>query len=819
MQRRPLHLLPATLLLAAASGCSDPEPSQQSLLTRAPDAVVEQRGELVARPEPQPWGEFGLEGWFRAGQERDGLPFVWTRKFGAALRLPALDQATRDLELVMWSPGGLEEPESVAIQLNGIGLRGSPVELTAEPQTFRFEVDAPVWRVGDNFLELDLLSRRRASDGVWKGMALSSVRFGENLSPSIEPGKAFRLEAATGLSYDVELLSDSELVLAGSAETEGFVQLVTSSVNPETGIASAAAEPIRFFAEGGRVSGAVPIACEPGHVARLELRWIPEEAGGPFQVEELAVREREGVARTPVIFVSIDTLSARNMSLYGYGRDTTPNLAAFAKEAVTFDHCVSNCSWTLPSFMSVMTGLLPYSHRLEPEEKKTGMRGEVWDLWYLAENRWTLAEALRASGYRTGGFVDNLWITEKCNFPQGFDVYDASAGELPHEDLDGGIRHVMPLALEWLDSLGDADPYFLFMHAFDVHGPYLPPKPWSGRFAPEDDGPVVPADVLVNSFGGIPSYISDGMTPGPDGPDELVTEPIRSAYDEGIAAMDAALGEFFDELRARGLFDEAVIVVTADHGESMDEHDYYFGHGVLYEQVVHIPLIIRLPGGEHGGRRVAGSVNLLDLYPTLIDYAGLSGERTYLHGRSLRPAIEGRSFPAAPTYSEGGLMLHSAVQYEGWKLIESLPAVQTRPATMLTNKHMPEAWLAENAPRILELGACRQEDLDELEERMGRGYIQEVANQLTGAFYELYYLPDDPNEERDLSAERPKDVLRLEKALRAAQDRRETARKNANAPRGERMEFDEDELEQLQALGYVQADEEESATEEDPHEE
>lgn len=796
-------------LLAAVGGCSDPEPSHQSLLTRSPDAVIEQRGELVARPESDPWGAFGLEGWFRSGQERDGLPFVWTRKHKAALRLPALDQESRELELTMWSPGGLDEPESVAIQLNGIGLRGSPVELSAEPTTVRFLVDGPVWRLGDNFLELELQTTRRATDGVWKGMALASVRFGENLSPKVEPGGAFHLDASTGLTYDVELLSESELVLSGRAQGDGQVQLVTTSVDPATGIASPGAEPIRFFSKNNRVSGTVPLAREPGQVTRLELRWIPDAGTGSFQIDELAVRELEGVPRTPVIFISIDTLAARNMSLYGYGRKTTPNLEAFAQEAVTFDHCVANCSWTLPSFMSVMTGLLPYAHRMQPDEKRTGMRGEVWDLWYLADNRWTLAEALRASGFRTAGFVDNLWITEKCNFPQGFDLYDASAGELPHEDLDGGIRHVVPLALQWLDSLAAAEPYFLFMHAFDVHGPYLPPKPWSGRFAPEHEGPNVAADVLVNSFGGIPSYISDGMAPGGDGPDELVTEPIRSAYDEGIAAMDAALGEFFDDLRERDLFDEAVIVVTADHGESMDEHDYFFGHGVLYEQVVHIPLLIRLPGGKHGGRRVAESVNLLDLYPTLLDFAGLEPNRTYLHGRSLRPAIEGKPFPPAPTYSEGGLMLHAAVQYEGWKLIESLPAVQTRPATMLTNKYMPKEWLAEHAPKVLEQGACRQADLDELEGRLGKGYIQEVANQLTGAFYELYFLPDDPNEENDLAASRPADVLRLQKALRAAQDRRETARKNANAPRGERMEFDEEELERLRALGYVQADEEE----------
>src|SRR4030095_7462945 len=160
----------------------------------------------------------------------------------------------------------------------------------------------------------------------------------------------------------------------------------------------------------------------------------------------------------------------------------------------------------------------------------------------------------------------------------------------------------------------------LFVQAFDVHAPYLPAAPWAGTFSGDgldDEQVTVPVSENPAVMGRVPAYVANPLSAKGPLPERVCTAPFIAAYDEEILGLDDALGGFFAALRQRGLLDAAVVVFSADHGESMVEHSRYFGHNTSYDEVLHVPLLVRLPGGRGGGRRVEDTVQLVDLYPTI----------------------------------------------------------------------------------------------------------------------------------------------------------------------------------------------------------
>ena len=205
----------------------------------------------------------------------------------------------------------------------------------------------------------------------------------------------------------------------------------------------------------------------------------------PTTLAELAVvQQRLGdkAKDLQIVFVSIDTFAARHLSLHGYSRETTPRLEELARQAVVFEHCVANASWTLPSYLSVLTGLYPRSHHVALHEGSGAQLGSL-DWWQVADNRWTIGEALRARGYATGAFVDTHWLSTQWRASQGFDVYDGTAALLPFEDPGAGIRLLVEdLGKRWLEQRSRDVPSFLFLHALDAHGPYWPEAPFRDAF-------------------------------------------------------------------------------------------------------------------------------------------------------------------------------------------------------------------------------------------------------------------------------------------------------------------------------------------------
>ena len=456
------------------------------------------------------------------------------------------------------------------------------------------------------------------------------------------------------------------------------------------------------------------------------------------------------------MFVSVDTLSARHTSLYGYQRPTTPGLDRLAESSVVFERCWANAPWTTPSYMSQFTGLYAAAFR-RPE------RGDEDESdWAFADAHRTLAELFRDAGYRTAGFVDNHNVGPHLGFDQGFEVYDDSAAHLSALEPHGGIDHVVPLALAWLDGLESAEPFFLFVQVLDVHGPYVSAGSFAGTFG---DAPTPVADRRVpvalehdSILGAIPLYVAEPVQE--DGAGELRVRPLLDAYDEGIRALDDALGRFLAELDARGVLDRALLVLSADHGESLVEHESYFDHQLLHGEELHVPLLLRPPGGT-APRRIETDVQLVDLYPTLAALVGIE-VRGELSGRSLLPALAGEPLPSTPSIAFADFGACRSIALDGWKLVETNPSLESMGPVGFLSAPRTRAWIAGRFPefegKVFGTQAMPPSMLDGVD---ADALFAEAKGELLGPFRALYDLASDPGELEDVSAAHPERVRAL----------------------------------------------------------
>lgn len=308
--------------------------------------------------------------------------------------------------------------------------------------------------------------------------------------------------------------------------------------------------------------------------------------------------------RPPVILISIDTLRADHLGCYGYKRDTSPAIDALARDGILFSNAFAQAPYTLPSHMSILTGLYPLTHFCVAIDQK------------LDESRTTLAEILKGAGYETAAFVDAPFMSKKYGFDQGFDLYDEEGG-----GIEGVNRRVLP----WLEERREKE-FFLFYHVFDVHGPYRYPAPYETFFR-EKEKRRGKADLEFISRFAYHDYL--GLNGVPD------LSYILDAYDGGIRYVDGRLQVLFERLRTLNLYEESLICLLSDHGESLFEHNIYVGHGIfLFDSEVRIPIILKLPGNRASGERVESMVESVDVMPTILDVLGIDRPEM-VQGRSL----------------------------------------------------------------------------------------------------------------------------------------------------------------------------------------
>jgi arylsulfatase A-like enzyme/Tfp pilus assembly protein PilF len=298
----------------------------------------------------------------------------------------------------------------------------------------------------------------------------------------------------------------------------------------------------------------------------------------------------------PVVVISIDTLRADHLPLYGYQQGSTPQLDTLGRQGIVFDDLVSHCPLTLPAHASMLTGLLPPHH---------GVRDNIG--FSLEDTHKTLATRFKAAGYKTGGAISAYVLRSQTGIAQGFEFFDDAVEIEGSTESLGTLQRDGSAAVEALAGWVDAhagEPIFAFLHLYEPHSPYAPPERYA-RLGP---------------------------------------------YDGEIAYADELVARFLDRLKARGIYDRAVIVVTSDHGEGLKQHGEE-EHGIfLYREAVHVPFIVRLPGGARGGTRIAGTAAQADIPATLLDLAGIPA--TGLDGASLRPALLAGKATPHPVYSE-----------------------------------------------------------------------------------------------------------------------------------------------------------------------
>jgi len=338
-----------------------------------------------------------------------------------------------------------------------------------------------------------------------------------------------------------------------------------------------------------------------------------------------------GCERPPqhLVLVTLDTARADHLSAYGHPVATSPALAALARRGVRFDDAIAQAVTTPPSHASILTGKNPPRHGLRELSNEA-----------LAASEVTLAERLREQGFTTAAFVGAIPLLANRGLDQGFDVYDQS---FPAGMIERRARRTNRAVQEWLSDPPEGR-VFLWVHYFDPHHPYRPPPFYVREFT---GGEVMQQDLPY------PRNADPRTTqePGTLAPAPAAVETMRKLYDAELRYTDDALAELFTLLERAGLLDDAVVAVVADHGESLGEHDYYFGHWGVFQENARVPMVLAHPDGRHAGTIVHELVRTVDLVPTLLAWLGIDPPDG-LDGVDLTGLIGGERVRVLDAYTE-----------------------------------------------------------------------------------------------------------------------------------------------------------------------
>jgi arylsulfatase A-like enzyme len=333
---------------------------------------------------------------------------------------------------------------------------------------------------------------------------------------------------------------------------------------------------------------------------------------GSLWLSGCAKRQRE--KKPNIIFISIDTTRRDRCSVYGYERDTTPNLRLFAEQGATLDLAYAPAPTTGPSHATMFTSLYIIAHGVW----KNGLK--------LSPGCNTIAEHLSTHGYQTAAIVGSFVLDSKFGYAQGFSFYDDNfditkatnrlrywRGHRVDKGFDRRADDTTQRAISWLKKqLVPERPFFLFVHYFDPHMTYDPPEPFLSQFAPTKNLPTE----LEKRFG---------------------------KYDGEIAFADHEIGKLLETLKQMGVEEDTLVVITGDHGEGLMEHGH-IGHAVnIYEEAVRIPLLFRWPNHIPQGRVLSAPVELVDLAPTILDLVGIRPNGVLFQGQSLAAALCGKT--------------------------------------------------------------------------------------------------------------------------------------------------------------------------------
>lgn len=319
-----------------------------------------------------------------------------------------------------------------------------------------------------------------------------------------------------------------------------------------------------------------------------------------------------------VILLSIDTLRADHMGCYGYTRNTTPTLDMLSKEGYLFKNVTSTSSWTAPAMASLFTTLMPSQHHIKHGVCKSG---SIYGQEILDESYTTLAEVVKEHGFMTLGISSNPHLTEELGFAQGFNYFMVckfhDAEEVTKAAVELTARHV------------DGKPFFLWVHYFDPHWPYIKQEPWIYDYAPEY------SDELKQFYS---MNLPKVRTAAKIEKGSSILQKLVALYDSEINYVDQSIGKLLSTIPRS---EDTMIIVVSDHGEGFLEHNS-LDHGYqLYGESINVPLIIKYPSQGSGTKSFHAPCSIIDIPPTILDWLGI--KNTYhFQGKSLIPLITGK---------------------------------------------------------------------------------------------------------------------------------------------------------------------------------
>jgi len=366
-----------------------------------------------------------------------------------------------------------------------------------------------------------------------------------------------------------------------------------------------------------------------------------------------------------IILYVLDALRADHLSCYGYKRETSPHIDALGREGVVFENCFTSTTWTRPVAASMLTGTYPGVHL-------TRSRQDMF-----STNLTRLPETLKADGFKTAGFSTMGNIASEIGFDRGFDRYhdlfrnpailakrrrlDAAEEGLMHApDQDIALpraEDVHDYLFSWLDENQDADT-FSFIWSIETHVPYTAPREFRRFSGPE------------------PSFPNEGDRTDIRAAGAADRQRLMNLYDDVIYYNDHCIGQIVGHLKTLGIYDEVCFIIVSDHGDAFFEHGTYAHGHTPYEELIHVPMIMKLPGRQYAGLRVAGLVEVIDIFPTLTALAGQAPGTAgiYVQGQNLLPLMNGtktqvRDYVFSDTRS---LEIHNrylSVRSERWKYV------------------------------------------------------------------------------------------------------------------------------------------------------
>jgi len=597
-------------------------------------------GALLASGWAEPEDDLGRQRTFR-----------WVLGGAAEVETALLER--RELVLVLEArpflyPGSAVQ--KVTVSSNGVEV--GQAELPPRLAEHRFALPAEATRTGTNRLRLVFADYEKPSHvlaGSTDERALAAAVYGLRLegparsdAPQVDlEGGRLALPYGVQVDYYLEARDSSELVAeAWALRGPGRLDVLWQGEGGEEELLTSALDdkaPLRI---------ALP---RSSHLARLRLRAFGRDDGAvvlerpyvqaPKDTSDEAptvvpAREASPADRPDVLIYMIDTLRSDRLGCYGHPGGLTPEMDAFAAEAVVFESSIAQSSWTKSSVASLLTGLWPPEH------------GALKRTHRLSGEALTLPEILSEAGYATAAFVTNPNVTATVGFDQGVEDFTDLGIEARADEVTEAV-------LDYLDRREDGRPLFLYVHTLDPHDPYDPPPEERARFAPRLEAGNPAMHRILNDLQAGRREVKP----------RLVSQLV-SLYEAEIAANDRSFGVLLAGLKSRGLYDGSWVAVVADHGEEFYEHQH-FRHGrALYAESLHVPLILKAPGAKVG-RRVRDPVQHIDFLPPLLDELGLPRPEG-LYGRNLLK-------PLAPVPIFSYLHLDGpprlSVSFDGWKLI------------------------------------------------------------------------------------------------------------------------------------------------------